>query len=124
MNKYFGKVMDDKIIFNKEAFFKLIEETKEESIELGKQEAQAEIARLQKQVSDITSEWTETCAENSRLKEESKHAYHIGVSHTIAEFAPKIDRLREALEHISTLGNMFEERASAQVAREALKGKE
>jgi len=35
MNKYFGKVMDDKIIFNREAFFKLIEETKEEGIEEG-----------------------------------------------------------------------------------------
>jgi cell shape-determining protein MreC len=31
-------------------------------------------------------------------------------------------RLREALEHIAKLGNLFEERASAQVASEALKG--
>jgi len=30
-------------------------------------------------------------------------------------------RLREVLGHIATLGNMFEKRASAQVAREALK---
>ena len=30
-------------------------------------------------------------------------------------------RYREALENISTLGNMFDEKASAQVAREALK---
>ena len=29
-------------------------------------------------------------------------------------------RLREALENIATLGNIFEEKASAQVAREAL----
>ena len=33
-------------------------------------------------------------------------------------------RYREALENISTLGNMFDEKASAQVAREALKGEE
>ena len=33
-------------------------------------------------------------------------------------------RYREALENISTLGNMFDEKASAQVAREALKGTE
>ena len=33
-------------------------------------------------------------------------------------------RLREALEHIATLGNIFEEKASAQVASEALKGGE
>jgi hypothetical protein len=31
-------------------------------------------------------------------------------------------RLREALEHIATLGHIFEEKASAQVAREVLKG--
>ena len=35
----------------------------------------------------------------------------------------EIARLRETLEHIATLGNIFEEKASAQVAREALKGK-
>jgi hypothetical protein len=46
MNKYFGKVVDDKIIFNREAFFKLTEEIKEDGIKLGKKEAQAEIARL------------------------------------------------------------------------------
>ena len=34
------------------------------------------------------------------------------------------DKYREALENISTLGNMFDEKASAQVAREALKGEE
>jgi hypothetical protein len=45
MNKYFGKVVDDKIIFNREAFFKLTEEIKEDGIELGKKEAQAENAR-------------------------------------------------------------------------------
>jgi hypothetical protein len=33
-------------------------------------------------------------------------------------------KLREALESIATLGNIFEEKASAQVAREALKGGE
>ena len=34
------------------------------------------------------------------------------------------DKYKEALEHIATLGNIFEEKASAQVAREALKGGE
>ena len=61
-------------------------------------EIQNENARLQKQVSGITSEWAKMCAYNVRL--------------------------REALENIAKLGNMFEERASAQVAREALKGRE
>ena len=33
-------------------------------------------------------------------------------------------KYREALENIFTLGNMFDEKASAQVASEALKGEE
>ena len=32
------------------------------------QKLEAENARLQKQVSDITSEWTQVCAENVRFK--------------------------------------------------------
>jgi uncharacterized protein (UPF0335 family) len=39
--------------------------------EIGK--LQEENARLQKQVSDITSEWTQVCADNVRLREALEH---------------------------------------------------
>lgn len=50
------------------------------------------------------------------------------VSDAIEEKIQKLEaenaRLREALEHIATLGHKYEEKVSAKVAREVLKGGE
>jgi hypothetical protein len=51
----------------------------------------AENARLQKQVSDITSEWTEVCAENVQLREALNNILHSNYQGYAADIA------REAL---------------------------
>ena len=63
----------------------------------------AENARLQNQVSDITSEWTEVCADNARLREA------LELIATSVRSDGTYNRSREACE---------------QLAREALKGGE
>jgi len=56
----------------------------------------------------------------SALEDAMMRGIELGQSKMKAENA----RLKEALKHIATLGHIYEEKASAKVAREALKGGE
>jgi regulator of replication initiation timing len=66
--------------------------------------------------------WEKSLTEFNRLKVENDTlAERIAqLTMDVSHLKVQNDRYREALENIATLGNIFEEKASAQVAREAL----
>ncbi len=92
-----------------------------------------EIVDLKAQIKSISSLYDILVENNTKLRNEKatlqqivldfQSRYH-GSLEQIEELKAENARLREALESIATLGNIFEEKASAQVAREVLKGAE
>jgi predicted nuclease with TOPRIM domain len=95
--------------------------------ERGYKKAQSEIARLREALENILrskyGEYAEDIAREAlKCMEIAIHAGWEARDGEIKKLEAENARLKEALEHIATLGNMFEEKASAQVASEALKG--
>ena len=84
------------------------------------QELKAENARLQKQVSDITSEWTQVCAENVRFKKALEFyadpvSWHLNPEFSFARIIHPDDA-----DEVKGYAN----RCGGKKAREALKGGE